>query len=144
MLLFPYAYMYNLDCCDCSDDDFDICKPCFDSGRRCYDNKHSMLQLLPEPRKNFWNIINNEVPLTCRRRRRTAGALFTCDPCGQMLNSSEVPFVRKCSYHLMKAMELIFPQDCCQCNLDNYDICITCALKGVWCKEVEHILYLIR
>jgi hypothetical protein len=143
----PRLTTANRDCCECNDDDFDICSTCYEAGKRCPNSRHYTLLLLPEPRVSVARLRPTLPPLTCPRqiKRFQAGRRISCNRCDRGFDPVDEPFFRTSLPNSMPLLPtLIFRRclDCCSCD-ENYDVCVMCVKEGHRCPVKEHDLFTI-
>lgn len=133
------------DCCSCEDqpgsDHYVICHGCYTLGMHCKKPgehvlvRHEMAYGLSESPREF--------PQSCTRRESSMSSMKRrrCDHCQQRLDQGY--FFRTFQTHILtfatcNADQDHFP-DCCQCNGDDFDMCLRCYRAGRSCNNLDHM-----
>ncbi|KAL8377873.1 hypothetical protein RB595_008521 [Gaeumannomyces hyphopodioides] len=117
-------------CCNCGDDDLDICHSCYVSGARCKKPTSHALQLYLADSLDH-SCLSKIWPVACQRRSqgwlpRDMKGRNNCSLCGNLFGDDA------CFWH------------CCLCYVngkyDNFDICRSCYREGGGCDDRLHLL----
>lgn len=115
-----------------------ICNQCKERGQTCLNRSHTLEQCVPgAPNPN--QAIEEIIEFCPRTRYISAGT--RCNKCQKPPGTV---FFRE--YSRMMAYESIFDvilADCCECEKDDFDLCLECFIAGKTCKKKKkHTLFL--
>ncbi|KLU91104.1 hypothetical protein MAPG_09627 [Magnaporthiopsis poae ATCC 64411] len=117
-------------CCNCDNDDLDLCHSCYASGSRCKNPISHTLQLCLADAMDHL-CLSKDWPVACQRRSsgllpRDMKGQGHCSLCGNLLIDDV------CFWH------------CCVCYVngkyDDFDICRSCYREGAGCDDRLHRL----